>query len=106
MARPKKPEERIEEQEDKKLPGTESEKLVAKIWSETLGLGNVGVTDDFFELGGQSLKVIQMLTELTDLYGCKIPLCQFYSDPTIKGLEVIIDDYHTKKTIPVCKMTR
>lgn len=87
-------------------PKTMLQNDLANIWKRLLQLDTVGIIDDFFELGGQSLKVIQMLAELTDLYGCKIPLCQFYIDPTIKGLEAIIDDYHTKKIIPVCKITQ
>ncbi len=41
-------------------PRTESEQALAEIWAEVLGVGRVGVEDDFFELGGDSLRSLQL----------------------------------------------
>ncbi|MFE9456343.1 amino acid adenylation domain-containing protein [Streptomyces californicus] len=45
-------------------PRTETERIVADIWSEVLGLEQVGVHDDFFQLGGHSLRAVRLSTRL------------------------------------------
>ncbi|OCC09073.1 Linear gramicidin synthase subunit D [Streptomyces sp. PTY087I2] len=45
-------------------PRTETERIVADIWSEVLGLEQVGVHDDFFQLGGHSLRAVRLATRL------------------------------------------
>jgi amino acid adenylation domain-containing protein len=74
-------------------PKTVLQKELSVLWKQILQIDTVGITDDFFELGGQSLKVIQLLAAVTDKYGHKIPLCTFYLSPTIKGLEAAIVAY-------------
>lgn len=72
------------------LPKTALQKDLTKIWCQILKLQTIGITDDFFELGGQSLKVVQMLEEVAEYYGFKIQLCHFYKYPTIKNLEELL----------------
>ncbi|MFB7355012.1 amino acid adenylation domain-containing protein [Streptomyces gardneri] len=47
-------------------PRTEVERIVADIWSEVLGLDRIGVHDDFFQLGGHSLRAVRLATRLQD----------------------------------------
>jgi amino acid adenylation domain-containing protein len=48
-------------------PRTEPERVVARIWTELLGLASVGVEDDFFELGGHSLTAAQIVARIGEL---------------------------------------
>ena len=59
---------------------------LALLWSELLGLEQVGADDDFFELGGHSLLAVRMLQRVQHLYGIALPLAVLYSQPTIDGL--------------------
>ncbi|GHJ47520.1 hypothetical protein Cs7R123_48620 [Catellatospora sp. TT07R-123] len=50
-------------------PDGGTEAVVADVWAEVLGLEEVGADDDFFELGGDSLAVVETVAALTVLYG-------------------------------------
>ena len=50
-----------------KAPLTETEQLLADIWQEVLGIDRIGITDNFFALGGDSIKGIQMASISTQL---------------------------------------
>ncbi|XYP77163.1 phosphopantetheine-binding protein [Bacillus subtilis subsp. subtilis] len=50
-----------------KAPTTDMEELLAGIWQDVLGMSEVGVTDNFFSLGGDSIKGIQMASRLNTL---------------------------------------
>ncbi|HLU89146.1 MAG TPA: amino acid adenylation domain-containing protein, partial [Cyclobacteriaceae bacterium] len=56
------------------LEETPGEKLIAGIWKEALGIKNLGLTDNFFEIGGHSLIAIQVMTRLENESGIKLPL--------------------------------
>jgi phthiocerol/phenolphthiocerol synthesis type-I polyketide synthase E len=65
---------------------TETEIAVASVWRDLLGLDRIGVADDFFALGGDSLLILQMAQRLRELLGVEIPLESFLQDPTVAGL--------------------
>lgn len=60
------------------------------IWQDTLTLAGVGIEHDFFQLGGQSLQVIQMLARVEQVFGHKVRLQAFYRQPTISHLAVLV----------------
>ena len=53
---------------------TETQRQLADIWREILGVSTIGLHDQFLELGGHSLKAMQMVTRLADRFGVDIPL--------------------------------
>ncbi|ATB38937.1 non-ribosomal peptide synthetase [Cystobacter fuscus] len=63
---------------------------LAEIFREVLHVENVGIGDDFFILGGQSLKAIQLLTLIAQRIGARVVLKDFYREPTILGLERLV----------------
>jgi amino acid adenylation domain-containing protein len=63
---------------------TETEKLVAQVWQEVLGVGQVGLNDDFFDLGGHSLNTIQIRSRLSQRLGINVPLKVIFANT---GLE-------------------
>ncbi|MCY7848243.1 lichenysin non-ribosomal peptide synthetase LicA [Bacillus haynesii] len=70
-------------------PRTETEQLLADIWQEVLGLDRIGITDNFFALGGDSIKGIQMASRLQQ-YGWKLEMKDLFQHPTIGELCVYV----------------
>lgn len=62
------------------------EEQVAGLWQQLLGLERVGVEEDFFRLGGESLSALQILNRVQELYGIELSLREFYEAPTVVGL--------------------
>ena len=67
-------------------PRTPMEELVAEIWQEVLGLGRVGVEDDFLGLGGDSVQAAQIAARLRETLGVPIPMATFFETPTVADL--------------------
>ena len=67
-------------------PRTDTERRLASIWSEILGVGNVSVFDDFFELGGHSLMAAQLVARVTESMQVGLPLRRLFDTPTVAGL--------------------
>ena len=65
-------------------PRNETEAQIAEIWQEILGIEKVGVTDNFFEVGGHSLRVIRVLSKLRAEFGVDIKIEDVFSNPTIE----------------------
>jgi acyl carrier protein len=72
-------------------PQTETEKAVAAIWSELLRMDGIGVEDDFFDLGGQSMTAVGLVARLRDAFDVNIELATLFERPTIAGLSEAID---------------
>jgi polyketide synthase PksJ len=66
-------------------PKTEAEQKVAKIWQKLLGIQQVGINDDFFELGGDSLNVVMMNNELKRAFNKDIPVAVLFRHQTIRA---------------------
>jgi amino acid adenylation domain-containing protein len=67
-------------------PRTDAEHLLAELWCELLDCDAVGVHDNFFALGGNSLHVMQLGARLRELLEVDLPLRDFFARPTIAGL--------------------
>ncbi len=67
-------------------PQTDLEKKLAAIWQKLLGLVEVGVTDSFFDLGGDSLLAVQTVLEVERILDRSLPLSSFYGSPTIRQM--------------------
>jgi amino acid adenylation domain-containing protein len=78
-------------------PRTPLEKTLADIWSAILGMRRVGVRDNFFELGGYSLLATRLINKVHEALNYKLPIPQFFQNPTIEGVARILqDEKHTK----------
>ncbi|HEX2924724.1 MAG TPA: amino acid adenylation domain-containing protein [Ruminiclostridium sp.] len=67
-------------------PKDEIEEKLVKLWQEMLGLDKVGVKDNFFDLGGNSLLAAKIQSRLKDSYGIEITLVDLFKSPTISLL--------------------
>ena len=73
-------------------PGTETERAVAQIWCEILGIDRVGLHDDFFDSGGHSLSATRLLARLRAHFDFSPDLAQFFDAPTVVSVASHIDD--------------
>jgi amino acid adenylation domain-containing protein/non-ribosomal peptide synthase protein (TIGR01720 family) len=64
-------------------PGNETEKTLAAVWQEVLGITNVGIKDNFFVVGGDSIKAIQIASRLS-AYGYQFDIGNLLRHTTIK----------------------
>ena len=67
-------------------PQTEIEQVVARIWREVLRRDRVGLDDNFFDLGGHSLLLIQVSARLTEAFGREIPVVDMFRHTTVSAL--------------------
>jgi len=72
-------------------PRSQSEEMVAGIWSNVLGLERIGVYDSFFELGGHSLLVVQIISRIREVFEVELPVRSLFEVPTIAGLTELIE---------------
>ena len=72
-------------------PGTPTESQIAAIWGDTLGIASPGVNDNFFDVGGDSLKAAQVVTTLRLDFGVDVGMRHLFEAPTIAGLAEIVD---------------
>jgi acyl carrier protein len=79
-------------------PQSTVEQTLARIWMEVLSLDRVGVDDDFFDLGGDSLAAIRVAYDIYKTFQVKIPHNSLFQSPTIKAMESIIAK-HQKNTL-------
>ncbi|MBG9771218.1 peptide synthetase, partial [Bacillus vallismortis] len=73
-----------------KAPTTDMEELLAGIWQDVLGISEVGVSDNFFSLGGDSIKGIQMASRLNQ-HGWKLEMKDLFQHPTIEELTQYVE---------------
>ncbi|PZE20566.1 non-ribosomal peptide synthetase [Paenibacillus xerothermodurans] len=67
-------------------PRTELEERLAEIWQEVLGVERVGIDDDFFSLGGHSLKAMLLTSRMHQQVEREVPIKLLFERPTIRGL--------------------
>ena len=72
-------------------PVSPSERRVASIWEEILGVEDCSADDDFFELGGDSLAAENLVLALEQAFGKRIPPDLLHRDTTIRGLAAFLD---------------
>jgi amino acid adenylation domain-containing protein len=73
-------------------PATDTQKLVASIWSELFGVERVGLHDNFFELGGHSLMAVQTLWMVEQRAGLQVPIRALFEAHTVLQLAERIDE--------------
>ena len=67
-------------------PRSELESTLVNIWESLLGIDGIGVHDNLFDLGGDSLLAIQIISRVRETLHCEIALRSIFETPTITGL--------------------
>jgi len=81
---------RPEMEEEYVAPRNAVEEVVCGIWAEVLDVEEVGVCDDFFVLGGHSLKATQVISRVREAFQIELPLRSFFEQSTVAGLAAMI----------------
>lgn len=90
------PESRQEESDvDFAAAQTEIEKQLCVMWQDVLGMNRVGMHDDFFDLGGHSLKAMILIGHIQQRFGQDIPLKALFEAPTIREFAYRISTHET-----------
>jgi len=67
-------------------PRNDAERLLANIWGEMLGIDQLGIHDNFFDLGGDSLLAVSLFARIEREFGKKLPLATLFQYPTVEQL--------------------
>ncbi len=71
-------------------PRTPEEEIIVAIWSQVLGIEKIDVHDNFFDLGGHSLRATQVISRIRELFHVELPLMRIFSSPTVESLAASI----------------
>jgi acyl-coenzyme A synthetase/AMP-(fatty) acid ligase/acyl carrier protein len=71
-------------------PRTPAEEMLASIWSEVFRLSRVGIHDSFFELGGESILAIKLISRVNKDFDIELPVRALFEQPTIAELAPLI----------------
>jgi|GEM_PF-1251362 len=71
-------------------PATLVEEVVAAIWVELLRVERVGRTDNFFDLGGNSLSATQLVSRLRQVFQVNLPLASVFEAPTLEATSALL----------------
>ncbi|WP_139277909.1 non-ribosomal peptide synthetase, partial [Rhodococcus marinonascens] len=82
-------------------PGTPTEYLIAEIVGEVLGAGRVGVSDNFFDLGGNSLVATRLVARINAESGAELSMRELFESPTVGALAAAVDRRSGKGPRPV-----
>ncbi len=72
-------------------PRNPFEQKLAEIWQKSLGIEKIGIHDDFFELGGDSLLAVQLIAQLRKDFKTDFPVQSLLNVPTVAGLAEFIE---------------
>lgn len=72
-------------------PATETEERVVALWNQVLGRRRTGTTDDFLDLGGDSISAVRVVAGVKQGFGVDVDLMDFFDDPTVRHIATLID---------------
>ncbi len=84
-------------------PGNEIEEKLVEIWEEVLDRKHVGINDNYFDLGGHSLKAVLIISKIKKELKVEIKVRELFENPTIKALGMIIESSEKKEYITINK---
>ena len=89
-------------------PGSKTEKVLAGIWEDLLGIERVGVHDNFFDLEGHSLLGTIMISRIRKSFGVDLELTEIFQAPTVHGLALLVEQRTgaQKSTVKMSRATR
>jgi thioesterase domain-containing protein/acyl carrier protein len=79
-------------QSDHVAPGTRAERELAALWADVLGVERVGIHDNFFSLGGDSLRAGQLFARIARVFGTKLPPATLLRAATVEQLARLLHE--------------
>lgn len=84
------PEIEIQQRNSYAAPITKTQQMLCEIFSEVLDAEIIGITDDFFALGGHSLKALRLINKIETTFSVRLPLKSLFANPTVEQLSQIL----------------
>jgi acyl carrier protein len=75
------------------VPETAVEQTLAKIWAKVLNVDQIGIHDNFFDLGGQSLAAMGIISQVIKHFQVELPLRSLFQSPTVADMATVIAEY-------------
>jgi len=91
---------------DLRLPQSQMEEAIARVWQEVLKLDVVGVNDNFFELGGNSLLLTQAYSKLSRSLALEMSIVKLFQYPTIEELAQHLGQTEPEKPLPIAHQSK
>ncbi|MFH0241959.1 amino acid adenylation domain-containing protein [Streptomyces sp. HK10] len=73
-----------------RAPRNERQETLCALFAEALEVPRVGIDDSFFDLGGQSLAAMRLLSRIRSVFGTDLTITQFFDAPTVLGLDALL----------------
>src|SRR5208337_1837781 len=83
---------------------TELEDALANIWQEVLRLSHIDKDANFFEIGGDSLKAMEVIARVSEVLHVDLPLIAFFEQPTITHLAAVVDELKPVGTATITRV--
>jgi amino acid adenylation domain-containing protein len=93
------PEASVWSSQDPIAPRNETEAQLITLWQSLLGVQQIGVRDNFFDLGGHSFLTVPLMDGIRDNFGVDLPLITLFKSPTIEGLASYLNG-RSKRELP------
>ncbi|RUO41303.1 hypothetical protein CWE22_03755 [Pseudidiomarina aestuarii] len=77
---------------------TETERKLAQLWQQSLGVREPGIEDDFYQLGGDSILAISLSQQIASAFNCQLSVSDFIRAKTIAAIAQIIDQQILQQT--------
>ena len=77
--------------DDYVAPQTELERTLVELWEEATGTRGIGIAHDFFEVGGNSLVAVQLMSRVRAVTGVKLPMRSLFESPTIEAMAAAVE---------------
>ena len=77
-------------------PKNQTEEQLVLIWQEDLKIDTIGARDNYFTLGGDSIKMIRLVSKIKKTFDIQFQIASFYDNPTIEDLALFIAEISTK----------
>jgi len=72
-------------------PRTDTEKFIVDVFQTVLGIDNLGIRENFFRIGGNSLVALQVITRIRRAYSVRVPVRRFFDGPTPGEIAAYVD---------------
>ena len=80
------------------VPQTDAERMIAAVWQEVLQVEKVGIYDNFFEMGGDSLLLIRTQVKLQEILDQDLPIVDLIQYPTVESFAQYLSQKQTAQT--------
>jgi acyl carrier protein len=71
-------------------PADDLQSAIAGAWQDVLGIEPIGIEDDFFDMGGDSLMAARTTARLSELFPVEVPVSAMFQAPTVRALADLI----------------